>query len=290
MTGPEPGSGAEAGLPRWTIGDVSRMSRLTVTALRHYHDEGLLVPDRVDRVTGYRYYGDGQVTEALRLGLLRQLGVPLAELRRLAAGRLTLDELLVAARRRLLAEMGERRRSLELLDALVASAGVASTATATATATVAPAVIERVLEPCVVDSLCVETGWDRLAEATRHGLARLAVAQRRAGGPVGDQPGALFPLVPIDRFGLRVFRRSGSGSPPGTERFTLPGGPMLETVHVGGHALLPHIYRMLLAEAARRGLEATGPVREVYQPPRGGSSPDGRPVTQLLVPISRPAP
>ena len=47
--------------PRYTIGEFSRLSRLTVTTLRHYDEIGLLPPAEVDRATGYRYYDAEQL-------------------------------------------------------------------------------------------------------------------------------------------------------------------------------------------------------------------------------------
>ena len=38
------------------IGDFARLGRVTVKALRHYEEEGLLAPREVDRATGYRYW------------------------------------------------------------------------------------------------------------------------------------------------------------------------------------------------------------------------------------------
>ena len=38
------------------IGDFSRMTHLSVKALRFYHDQGLLEPARIDPATGYRFY------------------------------------------------------------------------------------------------------------------------------------------------------------------------------------------------------------------------------------------
>jgi DNA-binding transcriptional MerR regulator len=38
---------------RLAIGDFSRMTHLSVKALRHYHDVGLLVPAEVDPASGY---------------------------------------------------------------------------------------------------------------------------------------------------------------------------------------------------------------------------------------------
>jgi hypothetical protein len=64
---------------------------------------------------------------------------------------------------------------------------------------------------------------------------------------------------------------------------------MLETIHVGSHALLPYVYNTLLSEVARRGVEAVGPVREIYLAARTEPPGVGLPVTRLLVPISQPA-
>ena len=38
------------------IGDFSRMTHLSVKALRFYHDQGLLEPARIDPSSGYRFY------------------------------------------------------------------------------------------------------------------------------------------------------------------------------------------------------------------------------------------
>lgn len=40
-----------------TIGRFAHLSGLTVHALRHYDDVGLLTPDVVDPASGYRRYG-----------------------------------------------------------------------------------------------------------------------------------------------------------------------------------------------------------------------------------------
>jgi len=42
------------------IGDFSRLSRVSVKALRYYDEIGLLKPVEVDRFTGYRYYSADQ--------------------------------------------------------------------------------------------------------------------------------------------------------------------------------------------------------------------------------------
>lgn len=57
---------------------MARVSGLSAKALRVYHDNGLLVPARVDPHTGYRFYADAQVGRARRIAMLRRLGMPLS--------------------------------------------------------------------------------------------------------------------------------------------------------------------------------------------------------------------
>lgn len=66
-----------------TIGAFARASRLSLKALRLYDDLGLLPPARVDPATGYRYYAPGQLAAAQLIALLRQLDLPLSEIRAL---------------------------------------------------------------------------------------------------------------------------------------------------------------------------------------------------------------
>src|SRR6476646_1708722 len=64
-----------------TIGDFSRMTFLSVKALRHYHEIGLLRPADVDPQTGYRRYDVSQVPAAQVIRRLRELGMSLDEVR-----------------------------------------------------------------------------------------------------------------------------------------------------------------------------------------------------------------
>ena len=63
-----------------TISRFAELTWLTSKMLRHYDSIGLLVPAEQDPDTGYRYYHPGQVEEAERIRLLRDLDVPLTEI------------------------------------------------------------------------------------------------------------------------------------------------------------------------------------------------------------------
>jgi DNA-binding transcriptional MerR regulator len=59
------------------IGRFARLTGLTVKALRHYDEVGLLRPAAVDPDTGYRFYGPDQVRRAETIRKLRRLELPL---------------------------------------------------------------------------------------------------------------------------------------------------------------------------------------------------------------------
>ncbi|WP_327002149.1 MerR family transcriptional regulator [Dactylosporangium sp. NBC_01737] len=64
-----------------TIGEFATLTHLSVRTLRRYHEAGLLEPATVDPFTGYRYYSTEQIPSAQVIHRLRELDVPLAEVR-----------------------------------------------------------------------------------------------------------------------------------------------------------------------------------------------------------------
>ena len=63
------------------IGEFSRLSRVSIRALRRYDEAGLLTPVSTDPFTGYRYYSERQLPIANRIRALRDMGFPLAAVR-----------------------------------------------------------------------------------------------------------------------------------------------------------------------------------------------------------------
>ena len=68
------------------IGDFSRLSHLTVKALRFYEKEKLLIPASVDEWTGYRYYETSQLEDAAKIKACRQLDLSIDEIRAILSG------------------------------------------------------------------------------------------------------------------------------------------------------------------------------------------------------------
>lgn len=60
-----------------SIGAFAKLAGLTASALRFYDDAGVLHPEQVDAITGYRLYRESQLTRASLLRQLREVGMPL---------------------------------------------------------------------------------------------------------------------------------------------------------------------------------------------------------------------
>lgn len=175
-----------------SIGEMSRDSGLGVSALRFYDRTGVLVPARVDPVSGYRWYGPAQLGEARMLARLRRAGMPLADIRLVLAGWSNADkdlvsELLQAHLRRLERELSDARTEFSALRELLARRenALASTRTTTLRLTV-PA-------PELADALDAV----RFAVSTDPELPML-------GGVLFDVEGEALRVVATDRYRMAV--------------------------------------------------------------------------------------
>jgi DNA-binding transcriptional MerR regulator/effector-binding domain-containing protein len=64
----------------YSIGRFASIGRVSVRMLRHYDEIGLLVPARVDPLSGYRSYAPEQLTDLAEIMRLRGLGLGLVDI------------------------------------------------------------------------------------------------------------------------------------------------------------------------------------------------------------------
>lgn len=239
-----------------SIGRFSRVSGLTVKALRHYDEIGLLEPARTDSETGYRYYALAQAREADAIRRLRSLEVPLDEIAELVrAPSALVRERLVAHRSRIEGRAVETRRILAELQALID--GKEQLVPDPERFTIKFELdIKEVPERHVV--LERERG---LAEQMSEIIPRLIEQVGERVVPAGP-PVCVCPF-PGDDGTLEV----AVGWPvpadtPGAER--LPATRALVMTHHGPYERLSHSYRLMSEVMERNGLEPAGDPVEVY--------------------------
>jgi DNA-binding transcriptional MerR regulator len=241
-----------------TIGEFATMTRLSRKALRHYHELGLLEPAAVDESNGYRYYDAGQIETARVIRRLRQLDLPVPELKAYltAPDEPTRNLILSAHLDRLRAQLRQTEEAVAALQALVAPIRPAPLIEVrTVAATTAVAITATVTLAEVVD------WW---SAATREMADVLAVAGTSATGPLGglydhalfaDERGEVTVWFPTER----PLNPSGRVRP-----VEIPGGRFALTVHDGPDSTLDETYAALGLFVADAGISRDGPVRERY--------------------------
>jgi DNA-binding transcriptional MerR regulator len=101
------------------IGEFAQLASVSVRALRHYEDLGLLRPAQVDPVTGYRAYAVEQLSEVNRIVALKELGLSLSQVAELLGG-VTVDQLrgmLALRRAQIETELDAQRAQLARVEA-----------------------------------------------------------------------------------------------------------------------------------------------------------------------------
>ena len=259
------------------IGRFARACRLSVKALRHYDEEGLLAPARVDPQSGYRYYARSQARSAVLIGMLRELRVPLPAVRAiLAADDAQRGELLAREESRLQGEIARRQQALRSIQRIAREGRLTPYAVS-------------LREEAALPVACLEadTALERLIPDTT-ALVYALFAELRAAGREPKPPVLCINGEPDAEERLRVHAYAGIEPPwPRLARARvdeLAGGTFACLLHRGAYEELGLAYHALHAWVQEHGHEPRGPVREIYRNDPADVAP-GELVTELLLPV-----
>ena len=243
------------------IGRFSKMTRLSVKALRLYDEIGLLSPAMVDASSGYRYYRLAQAREAEAIRTLRSLDMPLDDIASvLAADDVEIAEKVLDGHRQRLAEqVDEARRRLEFIGRLISRKEPI----------VPYEVTTRTIDPQPVAALRRHTDIATVGATIADGFGRLIGAVFAAGRqPAGlpfivfhdvideDAPGDLEMCVPVAE-GTAV------SDADVTVRVLEP-ATVAAVTHRGAYDEIGPAYHVLTGWMQEHGHTPAGPPREYY--------------------------
>jgi DNA-binding transcriptional MerR regulator/effector-binding domain-containing protein len=243
---------------RVSIGQFAAAAHLSVKTLRHYHEVGLLEPSEIDSSSGYRYYSYDQIPTAQVIRRLRNLDMPVAELKAVLAAPdpHTRHRLISEHLARLETQLAQTQAAVgELQDLLERTRTEQPVEHRTIPPTPAVAIHD------VVDREDVLAWWHgALGE-----LRATVTAQRllQAGPPGGLYGTAIFEhdrgaatvFVPIDG----PARAIGRVTP-----LVVPGAEVAVTHHHGSLANIDLTYGDLGGYVLKHELNVDGPLRENY--------------------------
>lgn len=82
-----------------TIGELAKILNITTKTLRHYEEQGLLIPAFKNPITGYRYYLKDHIKEAYIIFSLKKMGISLKKIKEIKSGGELLDELIIISKK-----------------------------------------------------------------------------------------------------------------------------------------------------------------------------------------------
>jgi DNA-binding transcriptional MerR regulator len=240
-----------------TVGDFSRMTHLSVKTLRHYHQVGLLDPDQVDPGTGYRYYTPEQIPTAQVIRRLRDLDMPIADVKAVLA---TSDaaargDVIAAHLDRLETGLAKTRSAVDSLRNLLQRPAAAP-------------IEHRTVPPCPAMAITAVVDRADLLPWWQGALAELHAAVQAqdldSTGPSGglcadeifqDDGGRATVFVPV----------TGHVRPIGrVQALTVPAAELAVLTHHGPLTDIDLAYGELGAHIARHEIGVAGPLREYY--------------------------
>ena len=266
------------------IGRFSQVCKLSVRTLRRYDADELLVPAFVDAATGRRLYSPAQVDEARLIRLLRDLDVPLADVRGLLAERdpATARVALAAHRTRIAGQLAHAQAVLTELDGLLTDPE--------------PVISAQVRRRTVPEQLAL-TARTRttLADLPAAFGAALGRVERLLHEQVGRRTGPTFAIYHGEEFDpdamdleIAVPVAGGLRVGDGINLQPLPAADAVSTVHAGPYERIGDAYRSLACWAAAHDCDLGTPVREVYLVGPDRAAPQGL-RTEVVWPLRHPA-
>jgi effector-binding domain-containing protein len=263
------------------IGRFSRMTRLSVKALRRYDELGLLVPAIVDPLSGYRYYAYSQANPAEAIRILRGVDMPLDRIRELLRSDdpEVVGKLLGMHREELEERLEQHQRMLGFIERLIErKEGVMPYEVQVKELPAQRAAVVR-----------KHTTSATIAQDVGAGFGQLGEAIGRAHDPVMGPP-FLVMLDVIDEDSEGEFELGFPVAAPfpdaGDVRgIELPAMTVAWTIHHGPYDELGPAYHTLTGWIQEHGHEVAGPPREVYLTDPGATPDPADYVTEVQFPI-----
>jgi effector-binding domain-containing protein len=244
----------------FSIGEFSRVSKISVKTLRFYDERGLLKPGHIDSKSGYRYYSSAQLTEANLIRLLRSLELPLEDIQSFLRERDPHRQraLLESHREGLKRRLEEYRSIVSSIERLVEGKEEGA----------GRQVSLKELADQFILGVRFHTSYEKLDESIGSAFADIftCLGERGefpAGPPFSVYYGEEWDEKDIDmEICVPVVRPMG-----GRERVNgreLAGGLMASTLHMGPYHEIAESYQVLDLWIKKRGHQYDGPPREVY--------------------------
>lgn len=261
-----------------SIGRFSQLTRLTPRALRFYDDLGLLRPALTDPDTGYRYYHLEQLQVAEQIRLLRELDMPLEDIRAALRDPQQQHRRLEQHRERLLTQLNTQHHRIRRLTQLIEGG--------------TPVNYDVNLKDLPAQPiLCIHTraSLETVGPESKAGFGELFGYLAGLGVPPAGPCYLAYPDPEFneDDFGLDICVPVAADVRPHgrMRRLEHPAVRVAFTLHIGPYDGLHQAYQAVNTWVQQHNLEQDGPTLEIYHASPGDTSDPAQFRTEAAIPV-----
>jgi DNA-binding transcriptional MerR regulator/predicted transcriptional regulator YdeE len=243
----------------YSIGEFSKITNLTIKALRLYHEKGILVPGKVDEFSNYRYYDAANVDKARIIVYLREMDFTLAEIKEFLEtydDEAELVEALETQKRKISENLRQYQHIIQTLDAIIRKEKEAKM------------IIENqsfeVKEKHVGDMLIAGIRFKgKYGDVgSKFGLLCRKMGRYASGNVMTLYYDSEYKEDNADiEAGIPVKAKKSS---EGIDVHELPGGKCLSLIYQGPYEEISRGYERIMAAMNERGYKIKLPLREIY--------------------------
>lgn len=243
----------------FSIGEFSKITRLSIKALRIYHEKDILVPTHIDEQSGYRYYDKIAVEKANVIFYLKQLQFPLHDIREILGTYEDDSEIvdfLENHHQQIESRILEYQNISHSLEAIISREKEIKMKYQNSDFDVE----EKELDTQLIASVRFKGKYSDCGEAFRK--IGKAMGRHLSGKPLNLYYDAEYKEIDADIEACIPVRKGVSKE--GVSVRELTGGKCVALIHKGPYEDLGRSYEKILAYAKEKGYQTELPSREVY--------------------------
>jgi DNA-binding transcriptional MerR regulator len=243
----------------YSIGEFSRISGLSIKALRLYHEKGILVPTKIDENSGYRYYDHKNVERARIIKHLREMEFSLKDIAEILQGveeEADVVEFFEEKRQEILSRIRTQKEIVKTLDLII---NKEKEAIMTLKGTEFE-VEEKELDTLLIAGIRFKGKYSDCGAA--FGKIAKAMGRNISGKPFNLYYDSEYKEEDADIESCFPVRKGKDTS--GVTVRELPGGRCVSLIHKGPYETLSRSYEKIMTYIKEKGYNPKLPVREVY--------------------------
>lgn len=270
-----------------SIGEFSKICKVSAKTLRYYAEIGLILPDQINPKTGYRYYSIKQLETMLLINRLKSYNFSLEEIKTILESEEPQDEQLYQALTRKKKEFVRQAQEFERTVSQL-SDDISILKQGKSIMSYLDSIDIQLVDVPVMSLLSIRkmVGEHEFAEAYGKYFGKLLRKLQAGNLTVIAPPMVLFHSDEFSPFGLDTeFAVPVKEYVTGTRDFKP--GLCLKTVLYGSYSKLPSIYAKQREWAEKEGYEASNALYEVYVTDPADAEKESDLITEVYSPVKK---